>query len=163
MEADSWDFRAVDVVSDITIEGQRVGNGCPSASFHELEGRMKRYLALAGLVPHRLLLRRVPALSGVSPHDLPPGRGAGPKDEGRVERPELRRPRDKHGDDEIGGTGPGFNEMLDQIQSRDEKLSRYREELEEGSGRRTVRIVHAKGRREAASIAKSQFLANIEP
>lgn len=56
----------------------------------------------------------------------------------------------KYSDDELGALADGFNRMLTQLQSRDVALSRAMAELGV-----------EKERAEAASVAKSQFLANI--
>ncbi len=70
--------------------------------------------------------------------------------------------------DETGILFDGFNEMLTQIQSRDEKLEQHRNHLEEMVNRRTAELDKslaelktAKEAAEAASIAKSRFLNNI--
>ena len=161
MGADSWDFRAIDVVSDITNEGERVGTVVLRASFNELEGRMKRYLPLAGLVlivsfcGAYLLSRRLAPTISRPIVELAQTMKTVSKDQNFGVRCEKRS------DDEIGELVQGFNEMLDQIQFRDEKLSRHREELEEEVARRTVELVYAKEVAETASISKSQFLANM--
>ena len=161
MEADSLDFRAIDVVSDITMEGQPVGTVVLRASFNELEGRMVRYLPLAGLVlicsfcgAYLLSRRFAPAISRPIV-ELAQTMKTVSKDQNFGVR------CDKRSDDEIGELVQGFNEMLGHIQARDEKLSRHREELEEEVARRTVELVHAREVAETASIAKSQFLANM--
>ncbi len=70
--------------------------------------------------------------------------------------------------DEVGLLVAGFNEMLSQIEGRDEELQRHRGTLEEEVARRTadlmilnVQMVAAKDAAESANQAKSEFLANM--
>lgn len=77
--------------------------------------------------------------------------------------------------DELGVLIQGFNEMLDQIQDRDQKLLRHGEHLEEQVFLRTEQLSNAnhrlevalkdmataKNTAESASLAKSQFLAKM--
>ncbi len=64
-------------------------------------------------------------------------------------------------DDEIGQLVRDFNRMLEQIQKRDAELAQHRESLELQVERRTAELRDAKDRAEAASEAKSRFLATM--
>ena len=69
---------------------------------------------------------------------------------------------------EIGELFDSFNEMLEEIQSRDQKLAEHGEHLEAEVRRRTAELVALNERlnsaledAQAATVAKSQFLANM--
>jgi len=64
-------------------------------------------------------------------------------------------------DDEFGDLTTVFNQMLDQIESRDAELSRAYGEMEQRVRLRTAELQQAKTRAEAANQAKSNFLANM--
>ena len=64
-------------------------------------------------------------------------------------------------DDELGQLIDTFNEMLSEIERRDEELLGHRNRLEQEVAERTAELVEAKDRAEAANHAKSAFLANM--
>jgi signal transduction histidine kinase/CheY-like chemotaxis protein/HPt (histidine-containing phosphotransfer) domain-containing protein len=68
---------------------------------------------------------------------------------------------DRVSDDEFGDLTTVFNQMLDQIESRDGELNRAYDEMEQRVRLRTAELQQAKTRAEAANQAKSNFLANM--
>jgi signal transduction histidine kinase/DNA-binding response OmpR family regulator/HPt (histidine-containing phosphotransfer) domain-containing protein len=62
---------------------------------------------------------------------------------------------------ELHTLGLGFNAMLEQIQDRDHRLAAQRDHLEDVVALRTAQLQRAKEAAEAASQAKSEFLATM--
>jgi signal transduction histidine kinase/DNA-binding response OmpR family regulator/HPt (histidine-containing phosphotransfer) domain-containing protein len=63
--------------------------------------------------------------------------------------------------DELGELIDSFNDMLAQVEARDGALAQYRDQLERQVGVRTEQLEKAKNAAEAASQAKSAFLATM--
>jgi len=64
-------------------------------------------------------------------------------------------------DDETGLLVDAFNNMMDQIKLRDDRLAGHRETLENEVENRTIELKHAKEAAEDANAAKSSFLATM--
>ncbi len=64
-------------------------------------------------------------------------------------------------DDEVGALVTSFNRMIGEIRSRDDKLARHRARLEQDVAERTEDYRRAQAAAEAASEAKSDFLATM--
>jgi two-component system sensor histidine kinase/response regulator len=71
----------------------------------------------------------------------------------------IRIPGQRH--DEIGSLIKGFNMMLERVEMRDRELEAHRVTLEDTVTQRTRELVLAKENAEAASKAKSEFLATM--
>lgn len=67
----------------------------------------------------------------------------------------------KCADDEVGTLTDCFNDMLEQIRTRDLELIRHRDNLETIVAERTAELLSAKQKAEEATRLKSQFLANM--
>ncbi len=63
--------------------------------------------------------------------------------------------------DEVGTLTEGFNDMLGQIEERDNKLAAFRDNLQQQVEDRTASLLEAKELAESASRAKSEFLATM--
>ena len=162
-------------VSPIVLDGQQIGTVVIRSDSREFTDRLRRFFALvAGVVVGALLLvyflaaRLQRLISGPIAH-LATVMKAVSNDKSYALRAQ------KEGSDELGTLIDGFNEMLVQIQERDEKLEAHRVELEEVVQNRTAELSATNGElsqtvaelrvskeaAEAASLAKSHFLANM--
>ncbi|QBE67083.1 response regulator [Pseudoduganella lutea] len=79
----------------------------------------------------------------------------------RVSTSQSYAPVQHERSDELGTLIDSFNEMLAQIESRDARLAQYRDQLERQVSVRTEQLEKAKNAAEAASQAKSAFLATM--
>jgi signal transduction histidine kinase/CheY-like chemotaxis protein len=72
---------------------------------------------------------------------------------------QIRLPEERT--DEIGSLISGFNMMLEQVETRDKELAKHRDNLEFEVIKRTEELLQEKENAEAASKAKSDFLATM--
>jgi signal transduction histidine kinase/DNA-binding response OmpR family regulator/HPt (histidine-containing phosphotransfer) domain-containing protein len=160
-EAASGRFRSVDAISDITIDGKKVGTVIVRSSCRGIVNRIWRHILLACLVLGA-------SISGVY---LFSQRLAAEIADPIVELARTMRRVSKEqdysvrcrklSDDETGELVQGVNEMLGQVELRDRNLKRHGENLEGEIARRTGELLQAKEAAEAANVAKSRFLANM--
>jgi len=80
----------------------------------------------------------------------------------RVSREKVYSIRAANGpNDEVGELITAFNEMLGEIETRDQELGKHRHHLEELVDQRTSELKAAKEKAEEAARLKSEFLANM--
>jgi signal transduction histidine kinase/DNA-binding response OmpR family regulator len=152
----------------IVLDGEVVGTVYVESDLQELRDRLKQHtkmLALIGLSSlclAFLLAARLQRVISKPIVDL--ARTA--RTISTVKNYALRA--HKRGEDELGRLVDDFNEMLAQIQARDQELQQHRDNLEAEVALQTAELREvnseltlAKEKAEEASRAKSEFLANM--
>jgi signal transduction histidine kinase/DNA-binding response OmpR family regulator len=156
-----FEHGVLNTVLPVMLHGERVGSLCIRSGKSEIYARIGRYLLLTFLalaIPAaigvaiyfrflRMIIKPILRLTGTAR---------------LVSFTKTYSIRAAPGpDDEVGELIEAFNEMLKEIESREEQLARHRNHLEEVVGERTVQLQSAKEKAEEAARLKSEFLANM--
>ncbi len=159
---------AVDIRVPVILDGERIGTMHLQAQLRQLYTELRRSAAfvligllLAGAVAYRLSKPLQLVISEPVSELLEVARSVRANKDFSVRGV-------KHADDEIGALIDGFNGMLAELEQRDRDLRGYQNELEMRVSERTASLdiavaesQEALERAEAASRAKSQFLATM--
>ncbi|HQQ69290.1 MAG TPA: ATP-binding protein [Alicycliphilus sp.] len=78
-----------------------------------------------------------------------------------ADNPDLADRITAHGEDELAQLGRSLNQMIDKLQTRDQELAQYRQNLEQLVSERTRALQSATEQAQQASRAKSDFLARM--
>ena len=166
---DRWDLDGDMVVSSkIALEGQQLGTVVIRADYRELNAQLIWVLGsafmvmLGSLLCAYLVSLRLQGVVSAPIAELARTMQGVSRDQNYAVRVV------KSNNDELGALMDGFNEMLGQIQTRDNELASYRTQLELKVALRTreleltvAELQRAMEAAQAASRAKSQFLANM--
>ncbi|MCI0568382.1 MAG: response regulator, partial [Acidobacteria bacterium] len=150
----------------VFLDGQPIGTIFLESDLQELRSRMKHYVGIAALIllgstllAFTMSARLERVISEPLLHLASTARAVTAEKNYSIRA-------NKVGKDEVGLLIDGFNEMLEQIQTRDEELKKHRDHLEDEVARRTAELTtannqlqEAKERAEESSRAKSDFLA----
>ncbi|MCL4184067.1 MAG: response regulator [Burkholderiaceae bacterium] len=151
----------IEVRQPVLFEGRTQGTVRMSMSLEPLYRQtLWQMLATLGAALLALLTNRA-LLRALNASVLRPLKQLGRLMERVSNETDYRLRVDASGIAEIDALGNGFNAMLRQIQERDATLAAHRDHLEEEVAARTAELRSAKEAAEAASQAKSEFLATM--
>ncbi|HEY5551931.1 MAG TPA: ATP-binding protein [Opitutaceae bacterium] len=152
----------LDTFKEIELAGETIGVVYIGADLHELAERGWRYITIVGILLVGCSLVALALASRLQRLISDPIRSLAATAASIAVGQDFSRRAVKQGDDEVGHLVDGFNNMLVQIEARDEQLQVARDELERRVEDRTAALVHEiRERSEAeAALARSHSVIN---
>ena len=156
------------LTSQIVLEGERVGTLQLWSDRSRSEARFARYRGIALVVLSGSLLAAIAMAAGLQRVISQPLLSLAKTAQFVSRKQEYSARAEKLGGDELGLLVDAFNDMLEQVERRDQKLASHREDLEREVATRTTdlretnfELQKSKEKAEEVARLKTQFLANM--